>query len=183
VSTPRTRQAVRSIAVGTVLVALAACGSTGGQGPPQGQGSATSTTPATSPGSPSPTPSPSSSPATFPIVVTRTGGIAGFHDRIVLHADGRLEVTSRGRQSTCQVKPEVLKEILRAVGGVPWGRLATTDGRPRHPDDMVLLVTSAASAGPARLTDPRLGALQQPLSDLVVDTSGPNPAHELCSAV
>jgi hypothetical protein len=112
--------------------------------------------------------------------VTRTGGIAGFHDTVVLQADGRLEVNSRGHTSSCRLKPEVLKDILRAVGGVPWGRLAPADSKPKHPDDMVLLVRSDGRRAPARLDDPLLGGLQQQLSDLVVDSSGANPAHELC---
>ena len=45
---------------------------------------------------------------------------------------------------------------------------------------MVLLVTSDSRRAPARLDDPLLGGLQQQLSDLVVDSSGPHPAHELC---
>ena len=112
--------------------------------------------------------------------MTRTGGIAGFHDTVVLQADGRLEVNSRGHTSSCRLKPEVLKDILRAVGGVPWGRLTPADSKPQHPDDMVLLVRSDGRRAPARLDDPLLGGLQQQLSDLVVDSSGANPAHELC---
>ena len=66
------------------------------------------------------------------------------------------------------------------MGGVPWSRLTPSSGKARYPDDMVLLVGSGASKGPARLDDPGLAPLKQPLSILVVDSSGPNPAHELC---
>ena len=66
------------------------------------------------------------------------------------------------------------------MGGVPWSRLAPSSGKARYPDDMVLLVRSGASQGPARLDDPGLAPLKQPLSNLVVDSSGPTPAHELC---
>ena len=119
-------------------------------------------------------PSSPNAAAAFPITVTRKGGIAGFNDTLVLQADGSLQISSRGHESTCQVKPEILKEILRAVGGVPWSRLAPSSGKARYPDDMVLLVRSGASKGPARLDDPGLAPLKQPLSNLVVDSSGPN---------
>jgi hypothetical protein len=169
--------AVRILVTGTFVLALAACGSgSGGSGAP---GGATGS-PSSSPSPSSSTPPPRTPTAAFPLTVTRTGGIAGFHDTVVLQADGRLEVNSRGHTSSCRLKPEVLKDILRAVGGVPWGRLTPADSKPKHPDDMVLLVRSDGRRAPARLDDPLLGGLQQQLSDLVVDSSGANPAHELC---
>jgi hypothetical protein len=175
VSNRRTGHAARIIVAGTFVLALAACGSTSGDSAGTGPESGT----ASGPGSSS---TPTSQPPehAFPITVTRTGGIAGFHDTLVLQADGRLQVTSRGRNSSCRLKPEILKQILRAVGGVPWSRLPPASTKAKHPDDMILLVTSGASPGPARLDDPHLGGLQQSLSDLLVDASGPKPAHELC---
>jgi hypothetical protein len=166
--------AVRILVAGSVVLALAACGS-GGSGTTAGGETGASTTATSSPSTPHPT-----AAAAFPLTVSRTGGIAGFHDVVVLQADGRLEVNSRGHTSSCRLKPEVLKDILRAVGGVPWERLTPADSRPKHPDDMVLLVASEGRRAPARLDDPLLGGLQHQLSDLVVDSSGPNPAHELC---
>jgi hypothetical protein len=169
--------AVRILLAGTFVLALAACGSgSGGSGAPGGATGSSSSGPSPS----SSTPPPRTPAAAFPLTVSRTGGIAGFHDVVVLRADGHLEVNSRGHTSSCQLRPEVLKDILLAVGGVPWGRLAPADSRPKHPDDMVLLVTSGGRRAPARLDDPLLGGLQQQLSNLVVDSSGPNPAHELC---
>ncbi len=169
--------AVRILVTGTFVLALAACGSgSGGSGAPDGA----TGSPSSSPSPSSSTPPPRTPTAAFPLTVTRTGGIAGFHDTVVLQADGRLEVNSRGHTSSCQLKPEVLKDILRAVGGVPWARLTPADSKPKHPDDMVLLVRSDGRRAPARLDDPLLGGLQQQLSDLVVDSSGANPAHELC---
>ncbi len=166
--------AVRILVAGTFVLALAACGSgSAGPGTP-GATTGSSTSPSSS------TPPPRTPTAAFPLTVTRTGGIAGFHDTVVLQADGRLEANSRGHTSSCRLKPEVLKDILRAVGGVPWGRVPPADSTPKHPDDMVLLVTSDSRRAPARLDDPLLGGLQQQLSDLVVDSSGPHPAHELC---
>ena len=165
----------RILVTGTFVLALAACGSgPAGSGAPGGAMGSPSSSPSSS------TPSPRTPAAAFPLTVTRTGGIAGFHDTVVLQSDGRLVVNSRGHTSSCRLKPEVLKDILRAVGGVPWGRLTPADSTPKHPDDMVLLVRSDGRRAPARLDDPLLGGLQQQLSDLVVDSSGANPAHELC---
>ena len=175
----RAGQLVRIMVAGSFALTLAACGSGSGGSGGAGEGTGTPS----GPGSSSSTPSSPASPnpaAAFPLTITRKGGIAGFNDTLVLQADGSLQITSRGRESTCQVKPEILKEILRAVGGVPWSRLAPSSGKARYPDDMVLLVGSSASKGPARLDDPGLAPLKQPLSLLVVDSSGPKPAHELC---
>ena len=164
--------AVRILVTGTFVLALAACGS----------GSAGPVCPGGATGSPSSSASPSSPPprtpiAAFPLTVTRTGGIAGFHDTVVLQADGRLEVNSRGHTSSCRLKPEVLKDILRAVGGVAVGPpdpLPTA--RPKHPDDMVLLVRSDGrqGAGPAGRPVAWRG-LQQQLSDPGRRLLGPEP--------
>jgi hypothetical protein len=176
VDSRRAGQMVRIMVAGSFALTLAACGSGSGGSGGAGEGSGTPS----GPGSSSSTPSSPNPAAAFPITVTRKGGIAGFNDTLVLQADGSLQISSRGHESTCQVKPEILKEILRAVGGVPWSRLAPSSGKARYPDDMVLLVRSGASKGPARLDDPGLAPLKQPLSNLVVDSSGPTPAHELC---
>jgi hypothetical protein len=182
VDSRRTGQLVRMMVAGSFALTLAACGSGSGGSGGAGEGTGTPSGPGSSSSTPS-TPSHPSSPnaaAAFPITVTRKGGIAGFNDTLVLQADGSLQISSRGHESTCQLKPEILKEILRAVGGVPWSRLTPSSGKARYPDDMILLVGSGASKGPARLDDPGLAPLKQPLSILVVDSSGPNPAHELC---
>ena len=178
VDSRRTGQLVRMMVAGTFALTLAACGSgSGGSGVPPGDrhpvGPRQQQLHPLHPFQPE-------RPAAFPITVTRKGGIAGFNDTLVLQADGSLQISSRGHESTCRLKPEILKEILRAVGGVPWSRLTPSSGKARYPDDMVLLVGSGASKGPARLDDPGLAPLKQPLSILVVDSSGPNPAHELC---
>jgi len=182
VDSRRAGQLVRMMVAGSFAFTLAACGSGSGGSGGAGEGTGTPSGPGSSSATPS-TPANPSGPnvaAAFPITVTRKGGIAGFNDTLVLQADGSLQISSRGRESTCQVKPEILKEILRAVGGVPWSRLTPSSGKARYPDDMVLLVRSGASKGPARLDDPALAPLKQPLSILVVDSSGPKPAHELC---
>lgn len=172
----RAGQLVRMMVAGSFALTLAACGSGSGGSGGAGEGTGTPS----GAGSSSSTPSSPHAAAAFPITVTRKGGIAGFNDTLVLQADGSLQISSRGRESTCQVKPEILKEILLAVGGVPWSRLPPSSSKARYPDDMVLLVRSGASKGPARLDDPGLAPLKQPLSLLVLDSSGPNPAHELC---
>src|SRR5665811_4546 len=46
------------------------------------------------------TPTSQSQPAVFPLTVTRTGGIAGFRDVLVVAGDGLVSVTRKG-QAPC----------------------------------------------------------------------------------
>jgi len=53
-------------------------------------------------GSQGPASSPSNSPSqssVFPLTITRVGGVAGFHDVLVVTSDGVVSVTQRERRS------------------------------------------------------------------------------------
>ena len=152
----RAGQMVRIMVAGSFALTLAACGSGSGGSGGAGEGSGTPS----GPGSSSSTPSTPNPAAAFPITVTRKGGIAGFNDTLVLQADGSLQISSRGHESTCQVKPEILKEILRAVGGVPWSRLAPSSGKARYPDDMVAARQERRQQGTGAAGRPRPGAAE-----------------------
>ncbi len=64
-------------------------------------------------GSPGPAPSTTRAAA---LVLTRTGGIAGFHDTLRVASDGTATLTRRsGPASTCRVEAAALTR-LRALG-------------------------------------------------------------------
>ena len=76
-----------------------------------------------SPG-PSTGPSPAGSGTASDMIVTRTGGIAGFNDTIQIAADGTAQVTSKaGETRGCQPDPAALDRLraidLSAVGSAP----------------------------------------------------------------
>ena len=123
--------------------------------------------------------------AVFPVTMTRTGGIAGFQDVLVVAADGRASLTRRGQLvRQCHLKLAVVQRLRTAVSRVPWARITPASGRPSFPDDMVVLLRSPAG-GPARIEDSRVGAagkvFQELLTELTVVRGGP-AASRMCKA-
>jgi len=104
------------------------------------------------------TPTTSSLPAVFPVTITRSGGIAGFQDVLVVAGDGVVSMTRKGHsQRRCQLSPTALSQVTRAATGLPWARITPADTNPSFPDDMVSTVQSPAG-GPVRLEDPLAGS-------------------------
>jgi hypothetical protein len=109
--------------------------------------------------------------AEFPLTVTRTGGIAGFQDVLVVAADGLLSVTLKGQQQPQrQLTPDAVNRLTTAAFQVPWPRITPASGQPAFPDDMVSMVLSPLG-GPARLEDPMVGAAGQVFQELLNDLS------------
>jgi hypothetical protein len=95
--------------------------------------------------------SPPSFTEVFPVTITRTGGIAGFQDVLVVAGDGLVSVTDKGQQQRhCWVTPKAINRLRTAAFQVPWSRITTDRGEARFPDDMVSMVKSPAG-GPVRL--------------------------------
>ena len=117
---------------------------------------------------------------TTPLTVTRSGGIAGFQDRMVLAPDGVATLTRHsGPESRCRVQASLLETIARAAGAVDWASLPATQTRARHPDELVVTVFSGRVS--ARLDDPAVRELAQPLTDLLDDATAPPEQRRLCT--
>ncbi|HEX8971076.1 hypothetical protein [Oryzihumus sp.] len=153
----------RPLAGLAAVLLLSACGSAtppGGVGPSVTDGSALSQ----------------------PLTLTRSGGVAGFRDRVVLAVDGQARVTSRGGTPTrCQVDGALMQSIGRAAAMVDWSSLPAPVTTPRHPDDLVVLVASGRSS--ARIEDPALTKLAEPLTRLLADVTAPVDQRRLCTIV
>lgn len=166
-----TRGLFATAAVGVVVVAMAACDS---QHPSTGS--------ATTPTSDPPTNS-ESQPAVFPVTITRTGGIAGFRDVLVVAADGLVSVTRKGQaRRQCRLTPAAVERLTTAASQVPWPRITPASSQPSFPDDLVTMVQSPAG-GPVRLADPELGAVGargQVFHELLGDLTGPPAASRMC---
>jgi hypothetical protein len=155
------RQLTRVICCTAAVLAMAACGS---QSASTGSGS------------------PSSQPAVFPVTITRTGGIAGFQDVVVVAGDGQVSVTRKGQQQRhCQLTPEAVERLRTAASQVPWARTTPASTQPAFPDDMVSMVLSPAG-GPVRLDDPKVGAGGKAFQELLSDLSGGQTTPRLCKA-
>ncbi len=126
--------------------------------------------------------SPPSQPAVFPVTITRTGGIAGFQDVVVVAGDGQVSVTRKGQQQRhCRLTPEAVERLRAAASQVPWARITPASTQPAFPDDMVSMVLSPAG-GPVRLEDPKVGAAGKVFQELLSDLSGGVTAPSLCQA-
>lgn len=166
---------------------MTACGDESGPaGPPASTvpTSTSSTGPTTtpSPSSPVSTPTTSTSPSptagALPLVLTRDGGFAGFADRIVIGPDGIADVTTRRGKSRCRVEAGLLATIKTAAAKVDWSSLNPKPPTVEHPDDMIVAVS--AQGGIARLEDPRVKPLSDPLGKLLTDSYRPTPERTLC---
>jgi hypothetical protein len=118
----------------------------------------------------------------FPVTITRTGGIAGFQDVLVVAGDGQVSVTDKSQQQRrCRITPEAVNRLRTAAFQVPWSRITPDRGEARFPDDMVSMVKSPAG-GPVRLEDPRVGAGGKVFQELFIDLSVGPAAPRLCKS-
>jgi len=118
--------------------------------------------------------------ASFPLTISRTGGIAGFSDVLVVSEGGRVSFTRKGRATRrCQLTPDAAERVTTAVSQVPWSQITTGRARPSFPDDLVTAVQSPAG-GPVRLDDPMAGTGRLALTALLDDLSDPTTAAHVC---
>jgi hypothetical protein len=190
-------RAIRTLGIPATVLVLAACGSSevgGGTGPASStpvssestqSGPATGlprpTAPATSPTYGQGPHGPDASRVPFPMTVSRTGGIAGFRDRVVLQADGTATVTRRASSpQRCRVDIDLMEQIRASVDGVDWPVPGSSRATPpgKIADQMFVTVTSGRHS--ASLDDPGLGKLAAPLSRLLGDITQPPAERTLC---
>jgi len=118
----------------------------------------------------------------FPLTVSRTGGIAGFRDVLVVSASGLVSVTSKGQQPRqCRLTPAVTRQLTAAASAVAWSQITPANTRASFPDDLVSTMASPAG-GPVRLENSQAGAAGQLLLELLTDASGPTDSR-LCRPV
>ena len=129
------------------------------------------------------TPTQQSQPAVFPLTITRTGGIAGFRDVLVVAGDGLVAVTRKGQAPRrCQLTRTALSRLTTAASLVPWSRITAANTHHSFPDDMVTAVQSPAG-GPVRLEDPHAGGEGQVFHELLNDLHGDPTASRMCTPV
>ena len=128
----------------------------------------------------------------FPLTLRRTGGIAGFDDRIVLEASGRVLVETRsvyGRVCTLgQAQQRQLVSLLATLrlGPVSTNDLPTGDFTPVDPgvapeSDPITISVTDDLAREIDLRDPSLGEIAGLVSSLVSDVTLSVPATTRCT--
>ncbi|MEU8226381.1 hypothetical protein [Kribbella sp. NPDC048915] len=123
------------------------------------------------------TPTPTASQSTptgtaLPLTVSRTGGFAGFNEKVHITADGVATVTDRKRGTLrCRLDATLLSELTTAAQQVDWTKLPATKPTTRHPDDLVIAVTSNGRT--ARIEDPILEPLTAPVTELFTEAAIP----------
>ncbi len=89
----------------------------------------------------------------FPLSISRTGGIAGFADTVVIARDGTVQRKVGASESTCTLDPAALQQLSDAVASLAGKSAATT---AEHPDELVVVLSSAS--GSARVGEGDLPA-------------------------
>ncbi|MEW1951934.1 hypothetical protein [Terrabacter sp. NPDC080008] len=141
----------------------------------------------------------------FPLTLRRTGGSAGFDDRIVLEANGRLRVETRAVHGrVCRLEPTLQTQLLSLLAtlrlgtgagagsaggaGVGSGGVAGSDvpsgGLTPVDDPESAPITISVTDDRARvvdLSDPSLGEIAGLVSTLVSDVTLSVPAVTRCT--
>jgi hypothetical protein len=169
------RYAVLAAAAGLVMTGCGDETDAGTGSTPSSSTSAPSTTGTPTTGTPT-----TGTPGALPLTVPRTGGFAGFNDKVVVGTDGIAEVSSLGKDSVrCKLDAGFLNTLTTATMQVDWADVGVTKPSVRHPDDMIIAV--AAGGGLARLDDPKLKPMAAPVSKLLTEAA--IPPGPLCKPV
>jgi hypothetical protein len=133
----------------------------------------------------------SSDSPSFPLVLRRTGGIAGFDDRIVLEASGRLRVETRSVHGrVCTLAGPLQHQLVTLLAtlrlGSPASELPSDDFTPLDPaqapeSDPISISVTDDYARAIDLSDPSLGEIAGLVASLVADVTLSAPATTHCT--
>jgi hypothetical protein len=127
----------------------------------------------------------------FPLTLRRTGGIAGFDDRIVLRADGKVLVDTRSIHGrVCTLSPAQQRQLISALSMLrlgPWPSTSREDdftppdpASPGESDPITISITDNGSRA-VDLSDPSLGEVAGLVGSLVSDVTLSTPATTRCT--
>jgi hypothetical protein len=129
--------------------------------------------PATPPGS-----STSTTAGSFPVTITRTGGVAGFRDSVRVQADGEVVATTTQGEVRCTLDRAALESLRQGASAI--GPTDSPTPLPSGTADQ-LEVLIATGTGTARVDDPRVAPAVPVVDQLLADVTGPAASRTICS--
>lgn len=120
---------------------------------------------------------------TFPLTVRRTGGIANFHDTVVLRANGTLTVdTDELAGRTCTLAKADIAPLVGALSTLQLGGPGPEAPQPADTNsNPIMLTVTDAHDRPVDLDGPSLGEIRSSLSALVSDVTLIAPTSTKCT--
>lgn len=114
--------------------------------------------------------------ASFPLRVERSGGVAGFDDKLSIQADGSVVGQTKKGQVSCVLDRASLATLNDAALRIsqndqPTGGTAVADG---------MSVTFSARFGTVGIDDPKVASAQPVVAQLLADVSAPPPKRKAC---
>lgn len=116
--------------------------------------------------------------ASFPLTVSRLGGIAGFNDSISIQDDGGVLATTKQGKVTCTIDRASLAVLNDAALQVhdtdtPTGSASTVADQ--------LDVLFGAGTGLVHLGDERVAKAEPVVTQLLADVTGPAADRKICT--
>lgn len=127
----------------------------------------------------------------FPMTLRRTGGIAGYDDRVVVEISGRVIVDTRVvRGRTCTLTKSQRQQLMDSLTALRATPVQSGDGTsngtatlPPSDDAESAPITLSVTDDLARsfdLTDPSLGGIADVIGAVVTDVTLTTPASATC---
>jgi hypothetical protein len=116
--------------------------------------------------------------ASFPLTVSRLGGIAGFSDNLSIQDDGGVLAVTKQGQVTCTIDKASLAVLNEAGLQVHDTDLPT--GTPTTSADQ-MAVLFGAGTGLVHLDDPRVARAEPVVTQLLADVTGPAADRKICT--
>ena len=110
----------------------------------------------------------------FPVTIERSGGVAGFQDKVVVEDDGDVTVSTRSATFTCRVDEQTL-EPLAALARSATG---TSTATASHPDALTVLVRG--SKGVTVLQEGDLPNTAPVVGRILADIGRPAEGRSVC---
>jgi hypothetical protein len=116
--------------------------------------------------------------ASFPLTVSRLGGVAGFTDDLSIQDDGGVLATTKQGQVTCTIDKASLAVLNDAALQV---RDTDQPSAPASPPADAMTVVFGAGTGLLSIDDPRVAKAEPVVTRLLADVTGPAAGRKICT--
>lgn len=116
--------------------------------------------------------------ASFPLTVSRVGGIAGFKDNLSIQSDGGVLAVTKQGQVTCALDPVSLATLNEAAATIKDTDQPTA---PASPPADAMTVLFGAGTGLLVVNDPRVAKAEPVVTQLLADVTGPKANRKICT--